>query len=61
MRPGGGTRQVHHEEVMKYTKEQLKEINKNHDSKLDLTNSKVKRDREISKKLGFSRIGHNNV
>ena len=46
---------------MKYTKEQLKEINKKHDSKLDLKNPKVKHDREISKKLGFSRIGHNNV
>jgi len=46
---------------MKYTKKQLKEINKNHDDKLDLKNPKPDRDKEISNKSGFSRVGHNNV
>ena len=45
---------------MKYTKKQLKEINTKHDDELDLEPSK-KRDKEISKKLGYSRIGHNNT
>ncbi len=46
---------------MQYTKKQLKEINDKHDKKVDLKKPTIKRDKEISKQLGYSRIGHNNV
>lgn len=46
---------------MKYTKKQLKEINNKHDNALALKKSSKKRDKEISKQAGFSRIGHNNI
>lgn len=38
---------------MKYTKKQLKEINKKHDEKVDLKNPGNRLDKEISKNWGL--------